>query len=108
MTSKKGIKLGHMIPFLPGNFRGTGLSGCAAQQGAAKDVPATGRQGAAVVATAAVADRAAMERLAAPVDKPRSETGCLASGAGGGRATDKGRSAAGAATTAVFAARLFA
>jgi hypothetical protein len=55
---------------------------------------------------ATVADRAAMERLAAPVAEPKGETGCPASGAGGGGATDEGRSAAGVATTAALAARL--
>ncbi len=108
MTSKKGIILGRMISFLPGNFLRTRSLGCAAQRGAAKDVPAAGRRGAAVVAAATVADMAAMERLAAPVDKPRSETGRSASSAGGGRAADKGSSVAGAATRAALAARLSA
>jgi hypothetical protein len=98
--------LGRMIPFLPGNFLGTRSSGCAAQQGAAKDVLTAGRQGALVVAKATIADAAAMERLAAPVAILKSETGCLASSAGGGRATDEGRSAAGRATTTALAARL--
>jgi hypothetical protein len=106
-----GIMLGRMIPFLPGNFLGTGSSGCAAQRGVAKDVPAARRRGAVVVAAATVADGAAMERLAAPVDKPdkpRSETGHSASSAGVGRDADEGRSAAGAVTPAALAARLFA
>jgi hypothetical protein len=54
------------------------------------------------------ADGAAMERLAAPVAVPKSETRCPASGACGGGAADKGRSAAGGATTAALAARLSA
>jgi hypothetical protein len=64
-------------------------------------------QGAGVVAAATVGDGAAMERLAAPVAEPRSETGHLASGAGGGGAADEGRSAAGAAITAALAAPLY-
>jgi hypothetical protein len=90
-----------MIPFLPGNFLGTGSSGCAARQSA-------GRQGAAVVAAATGADGAAMERLAAPVAVPKSETGCPASGAGGGGDTDEGLSATGGATTAALPAHLSA
>jgi hypothetical protein len=64
ITSTKGIILGCMIPFLPGNFLGTGSSGCTARQTA-------GRRGAAVVATATVVDGAAMERLAAPMAVPK-------------------------------------
>jgi hypothetical protein len=105
MTSKKGIMLGRMMP---GNFLGTGSSGCAARQGVAKDVPAAGRWGVTVVVTATVAVGGAMERLAAPVDEPRSETGRPASGAGGSGAADEGRSATGVATTAALAARLSA
>ncbi len=60
----------------------------------------------AVVAVATVADGAAMERLAAPVAVPKSETGCPASGAGGGGDADKGCSATGGATTVALAARL--
>jgi hypothetical protein len=74
----------------------------------AKDVSAAGRQGAAVVSTATVVHGAAMERLAAPVDVLRSDTGYSASGASGGRDTDRGRSAAGAATTGALAAHLSA
>jgi hypothetical protein len=92
--------LGRMISFLPGNFLGTGSSAFAARQGAAKDVPAAKRQGAAVVAVTTVADEAAMERLAALVDEPRSETARLASGASGGGDADEGHSAADAATLA--------
>ncbi len=101
ITSMNGIMLGRMIPFSPGNFQGTGSSGCATQQTA-------GRQGAAVVAVATAADGAAMERLAAPVAVPKSETGCPASDAGGGGAIDESRSDADGATTVALAARLSA
>ncbi len=71
-------------------------------------MPAAGRHGGTVVAMATVVYRAAMERLAVTVNKPKRETGHLASGASGSVVADKGRSAAGAATTAALAAHLSA
>jgi hypothetical protein len=73
-----------------------------------------------VVDTAIVADGAVVKRLAAPMDKPRSETVCSegemqssaggerTNGAGGGRDADEALSAADVATTAALAARLSA
>ena len=55
ITVTKGIMLGRMIPFLPGNFLGTGSSDLGARRGgAAKDAASGAGRGGAMAVVAVV------------------------------------------------------